>query len=79
MVVDARNARFANMCGTATTACVSKRISEQLSRENCSEMRSDLDSVAPLRAFRNSHTPCVNYHAVADAWSADCDTRGADR
>eukprot|EP00974_Lingulodinium_polyedra_P129580 11210584-Lingulodinium_polyedra.AAC.1 len=42
-------------------------------------MRSDLHSVAPLRAFRDSRTPCVSYHAVADAWSADFETRGADR
>eukprot|EP00974_Lingulodinium_polyedra_P094126 9121013-Lingulodinium_polyedra.AAC.1 len=42
-------------------------------------MHSDLHSVAPLRRFRNSHTPCVSYHAVADAWSAACETRGADR
>eukprot|EP00974_Lingulodinium_polyedra_P113704 11009318-Lingulodinium_polyedra.AAC.1 len=34
--VDARSARIAKMCGTASVDCVSERISEQLSRESCS-------------------------------------------
>eukprot|EP00974_Lingulodinium_polyedra_P032496 3129254-Lingulodinium_polyedra.AAC.1 len=67
MVVDAWSARFTNMCGTAPMECVSERMFEQLSRESCSEMRSDLHLLALLRAFRNSRTPCVSCHAVADA------------
>eukprot|EP00974_Lingulodinium_polyedra_P015807 1533679-Lingulodinium_polyedra.AAC.1 len=58
--------------------CVSERISDQLSRENCSDMRSELHLLALRRASRNSRTPCANYHAVAGAWNAHCETRGAD-
>eukprot|EP00974_Lingulodinium_polyedra_P096760 9379144-Lingulodinium_polyedra.AAC.1 len=66
-MVFAWSARFAEMRGAAALECVPERISEQLSRDSRSAMHSDLHLGAPLRAFRNSRTPCANHHAVADA------------
>eukprot|EP00974_Lingulodinium_polyedra_P045635 4376291-Lingulodinium_polyedra.AAC.1 len=66
-MVSAWTARFGKTPDATTMERVSKRISEQLSCENCSEMRSDLHSGAPRRAFRNARAPRVSHHAVADA------------
>eukprot|EP00974_Lingulodinium_polyedra_P058335 5619601-Lingulodinium_polyedra.AAC.1 len=51
------------MCGIAATECISEHISEQLARESCSEMRSDVHWVVAMpRSSQFAHSmrrpPC---------------------
>eukprot|EP00974_Lingulodinium_polyedra_P037875 3631764-Lingulodinium_polyedra.AAC.1 len=66
------------MRGVAAMACVSERISEQLSRENCSDTRSEMHSAAAApRISRFAHSmrqpPCGGRRMERD----HRETRGA--
>eukprot|EP00974_Lingulodinium_polyedra_P134094 11228113-Lingulodinium_polyedra.AAC.1 len=54
----------------AVVESMSERISEQVPRASCSEMRSVTHSNVARRPLHNLCFPRVGHHAAVDAWSA---------